>query len=65
MAGPEPRSPPPAAVEPPPVPAAALPSPTRNVAVRAPATITGAGAMFPYPIYALWSETYKKETASG
>jgi phosphate transport system substrate-binding protein len=26
------------------------------------ATITGAGATFPYPIYAKWAEQYKKET---
>jgi phosphate transport system substrate-binding protein len=25
-------------------------------------TITGAGATFPYPVYAKWAETYKKET---
>ena len=33
--------------------------------VRAPGTIAGAGALFPYPIYALWSEAYKKETGVG
>ena len=27
--------------------------------------ITGAGATFPYPIYAKWAETYKKETGIG
>jgi phosphate transport system substrate-binding protein len=56
---------PPAATEPPPGPVAALPpppSPTPNVTTRTATTITGAGAMFPYPIYALWSEGYKKET---
>ena len=26
------------------------------------ADISGAGATFPYPIYAKWGETYKKET---
>ena len=36
-----------------------------NAVVRAPSIITGAGAMFPYPIYALWSEAYKKETGIG
>src|SRR6185436_13350767 len=46
---------PPAAVEPPPPPVAAL----------TPPIITGAGAMFPYPIYALWSEAYKKESGVG
>ena len=25
-------------------------------------TITGAGATFPYPVYAKWAEAYKKET---
>jgi phosphate transport system substrate-binding protein len=29
------------------------------------ADITGAGATFPYPIYAKWAETYKKETGNG
>ncbi|MGB5085840.1 MAG: phosphate ABC transporter substrate-binding protein PstS [Methylocystis silviterrae] len=27
--------------------------------------ISGAGATFPYPIYAKWAEAYKKETGSG
>jgi phosphate transport system substrate-binding protein len=27
--------------------------------------ISGAGATFPYPIYAKWAETYKKETGNG
>ena len=54
---------PPAAAEPPLPPVAALPSP--NAVVRAPTVIAGAGAMFPYPIYALWSEAYKKETGIG
>jgi len=27
--------------------------------------ITGAGATFPYPIYAKWADTYKKETGIG
>jgi phosphate transport system substrate-binding protein len=27
--------------------------------------ITGAGATFPYPVYAKWSEAYKKETGIG
>ena len=62
---------PPAAVEPPSPPVAALPSPpvaalpSPNAVVRAPTIITGAGATFPYPIYALWSEAYKKETGIG
>ena len=62
---------PPAAVEPPSPPVAGLPSPpvaalpSPNAVVRAPTIITGAGATFPYPIYALWSEAYKKETGIG
>ncbi len=54
---------PPAAGEPRPPPVAALTPP--NTVVRTPSIITGAGAMFPYPIYALWSEAYKKETGIG
>jgi phosphate transport system substrate-binding protein len=29
------------------------------------ADITGAGATFPYPIYAKWAEAYKKDTGTG
>ncbi|MGH8807434.1 MAG: substrate-binding domain-containing protein, partial [Noviherbaspirillum sp.] len=29
------------------------------------ADITGAGATFPYPIYAKWAEEYKKATGNG
>lgn len=29
------------------------------------ADITGAGATFPYPVYAKWAETYKKQTGVG
>jgi len=29
------------------------------------ADITGAGATFPYPIYAKWADAYKKQTGSG
>ena len=29
------------------------------------ANITGAGATFPYPIYAKWADTYKKDTGNG
>ena len=29
------------------------------------ADITGAGATFPYPVYAKWAEAYKKETGIG
>ena len=62
---------PPAAVEPPSPPVAGLPSPpvaalpSPNAVVRAPTIITAAGATFPYPIYALWSEAYKKESGIG
>ena len=27
--------------------------------------ISGAGATFPYPIYAKWADAYKKETGAG
>ena len=27
--------------------------------------ISGAGATFPYPIYAKWADTYKKDTGNG
>ena len=33
--------------------------------LTAQADITGAGATFPYPIYAKWAEAYKKETGVG
>src|SRR5438067_6160922 len=29
------------------------------------ADISGAGATFPYPIYAKWADAYKKETSNG
>src|ERR1700709_90260 len=29
------------------------------------ADITGAGATFPFPIYAKWADSYKKETGNG
>ena len=29
------------------------------------ATISGAGATFPYPLYAKWADTYKKDTGDG
>ncbi len=35
-----------------------------SVPVKA-ADISGAGATFPYPIYANWAESYKKETGNG
>ena len=35
-----------------------------SASVRA-ADISGAGATFPYPIYAKWADTYKKETGNG
>ena len=33
--------------------------------VASAADITGAGATFPYPVYAKWAEAYKKETGVG
>ena len=36
---------------------------TVNTAVAA--DISGAGATFPYPIYAKWADAYKKETGIG
>ena len=39
-----------------------------TAAVTAPATaadLSGAGATFPYPVYAKWADTYKKETNVG
>lgn len=36
-----------------------------NVASAMAADITGAGATFPYPIYAKWAEAYKKATGTG
>jgi phosphate transport system substrate-binding protein len=35
------------------------------VAMASAADISGAGATFPYPIYAKWADTYKKETGVG
>jgi phosphate transport system substrate-binding protein len=35
------------------------------VAPASAADISGAGATFPYPIYAKWADTYKKETGVG
>jgi phosphate transport system substrate-binding protein len=29
------------------------------------ADISGAGATFPYPVYAKWADAYKKETGIG
>jgi phosphate transport system substrate-binding protein len=36
-----------------------------TIAASQAADITGAGATFPYPIYAKWAEAYKKETGIG
>ena len=36
-----------------------------SVGVAAAADISGAGATFPYPIYAKWADSYKKETDTG
>jgi len=38
---------------------AALASPVRA------ADVSGAGATFPYPLYAKWADAYKKETGIG
>jgi phosphate transport system substrate-binding protein len=43
--------------------AAALASLAMGSAIAA--DITGAGATFPFPIYAKWAEAYKKETGTG
>jgi len=44
--------------------AAALAVATSSIAALA-ADISGAGATFPYPIYAKWADTYKKDTGVG
>jgi phosphate transport system substrate-binding protein len=36
-----------------------------GIATAAAADITGAGATFPYPIYAKWADAYKKDTGIG
>jgi len=36
-----------------------------SVSVVQAADITGAGATFPYPIYAKWADAYKKSTGNG
>jgi phosphate transport system substrate-binding protein len=36
-----------------------------SIGVAAAADISGAGATFPYPIYAKWADAYKKETGNG
>jgi phosphate transport system substrate-binding protein len=36
-----------------------------SVAVAAAADISGAGATFPFPIYAKWADAYKKDTGAG
>ncbi len=36
-----------------------------SVSAAMAADITGAGATFPYPIYAKWADAYKKETGVG
>ncbi|MEW6479163.1 MAG: phosphate ABC transporter substrate-binding protein PstS [Pseudomonadota bacterium] len=43
--------------------AAALATMAMGTAIAA--DITGAGATFPFPIYAKWAEAYKKETGTG
>ena len=36
-----------------------------TASAAAAADISGAGATFPYPIYAKWADMYKKETGNG
>jgi phosphate transport system substrate-binding protein len=36
-----------------------------SIAAAAVADISGAGATFPYPIYAKWADAYKKLTGVG
>jgi phosphate transport system substrate-binding protein len=36
-----------------------------SVSVASAADISGAGATFPYPLYAKWADTYKKDTGVG
>ena len=36
-----------------------------GIGTAAAADISGAGATFPYPIYAKWADAYKKETGVG
>ncbi len=36
-----------------------------SVAVTSAADISGAGATFPFPVYAKWADAYKKETGDG
>src|ERR1700720_3663137 len=36
-----------------------------TIATAQAADISGAGATFPYPIYAKWADTYKKDTGNG
>src|ERR1700716_3744964 len=43
---------------------AALAAATLSLSAFA-ADITGAGATFPYPIYAKWADAYKKQTGNG
>ena len=38
---------------------------TLSMAAAMAADISGAGATFPYPIYAKWADAYKKETGIG
>ena len=45
--------------------AAALALALAGTGAAAAADITGAGATFPYPIYAKWADAYKKETGVG
>ncbi|TIU06555.1 MAG: phosphate ABC transporter substrate-binding protein PstS, partial [Mesorhizobium sp.] len=38
---------------------------TLSLSAAMAADISGAGATFPYPIYAKWADAYKKETGIG
>ena len=46
-------------------PVAAIAICASTATIAAAADISGAGATFPYPIYAKWADTYKKETGNG
>ena len=41
------------------------PGPVPGPQTQAPANLSGAGATFPYPIYAKWADAYKKESGVG
>src|ERR1051326_4531843 len=45
--------------------AIAIASSSFTASLATAADISGAGATFPYPIYAKWADAYKKETGTG